>query len=51
MEEKTETTIMAVRRSALKNFKLQATKLGLSMIELHDRLSKIPVSKLKELIK
>jgi hypothetical protein len=45
------TTIMAVNRTALKNFKKKAVALDLSMIELHKVLADLPINKLKELVK
>lgn len=46
----TDSTIMAVKRSSLKMFKVLAAQLEMPMTELHDELSKLPVSKLRELL-
>ena len=44
-------TVMLVRRDALKRFKGQAVEMQRSMIVLYDQISKLPVGKLRELLK
>ena len=43
-------TIMLVRRDALKRFKKLAVEMQRPMTVLHDQLSKVSASKLKELL-